>query len=93
MYVCVQDTIVVVPPYPYNLEEDDPRITVMFPWKIVGMRVPSSSLPAFCVQRMDDCPKTQHTNPAQMILCLNWCSSAPLKSSSCPSRGLWKTQV
>jgi hypothetical protein len=31
----------------------------MFPWKTVGMRVPSYSSPAFSVQRMGDCLKTR----------------------------------
>mmetsp|Transcript_41090 Transcript_41090/g.85793 ORF Transcript_41090/g.85793 Transcript_41090/m.85793 type:complete len:98 (-) Transcript_41090:1017-1310(-) len=45
LYFCVQDTIVVVPLCPYCIEVD---LTTMFPWKTVGMPVPSSSSRVFC---------------------------------------------
>ena len=63
----------------------------MFPWMTVGMPVPSSFSHVFCVRRMGDCRKTEHTNLALMILNAPWSSSVPLKSLTCQLRGLWRT--
>jgi hypothetical protein len=63
VYFCVQDTIIVVSPYPYCIEEDRNDV----PLGTVAMPVSSSSSPAISVQRMEDCQKTQTTKQAQMI--------------------------
>jgi hypothetical protein len=65
----------------------------MFPWKTVGMHDPSSSSPATCVPGTDDCQRTHHTGvtgPVRMTSCSTKCSSAPLRSSNCPSGGPWR---
>ena len=62
-----QDTILVVSPYPYCIEED--RLDVpRFPWKTVGMHDPSSSSHAFCVPRVAEC-RYETTRQAQMTSC------------------------
>ena len=67
------------------------RFPKMFPWKTVGMLAPSSSLPATCVQRIAGSRRICITNSALMTSFTSWSSSAPLRSSSCPSEsvGLW----
>jgi hypothetical protein len=52
----------------------------MFPWRTVGMHVPSSSSHVSCVQRMGDCRKTNAAMLALMTLVTPWFSSVPLKS-------------
>ena len=65
------------------------RFPKMFPWKTVGMITPSSSLPATCVQRMAGSRRIRITDWSLMMSFTIWSSSAPLRSSSCPSVGLW----
>ena len=67
------------------------RIATLFPWKTVGLPVHSSTSHVFCVQRMGDCRKTEPTKKGLMTLNAPWFSSVHLKSSRCPSRGLWRT--
>ena len=59
------------------------RIATMFPWRTVGMPVPSSSSHVFCVQRMGDCRKTNAAILALMTLFTPWFSSVPLKNLTC----------
>ena len=40
-YFYAQDTVVIVPPYPYCIEEDRHDHDMMSPWKTVGLHVPS----------------------------------------------------
>ena len=63
---------------------------MMFPWRTVGLHAPSSSSPATCAQRVEECQRPAVTKLAQMILGTTWFSSAPLRSSSCPSLDQWK---
>jgi hypothetical protein len=63
----------------------------MFPWKTVGMHAPSYSSNALCVRRMEDSPRIQPTDTALMTFRTTWYSSAPLRSSRCPSMGQWRT--
>ena len=67
------------------------RIIVMSPWKTVGMHTHSSSSHASCVQKMDDCLRMETTETVQMTSCTTSYSSTPLRSSSCQSRGQWRT--
>ena len=66
------------------------RTVMMFPCKTVGMHAPSYSSHAFCVQKMEESPRTEPTKPGQMTSCTTWYSSTPLRSSRYPSRGLWR---
>ncbi len=52
----MQDTIVVIPPYPYSITEE---ILLMFLLKTVGMPVPSSSSSATCVLLADGSLRTR----------------------------------
>ena len=72
----VQDTILVIPPYPYCIEEEK----TIFHWKTVGMLVCSFSLPATCVQRVGDPQRMHPTDAALMTSVTTWSSSAPLRS-------------
>ena len=36
--------------------------------------------------------RTHHTGPVRMTSCTTWCSSAPLRSSNCPSGVPWRTR-
>ncbi len=47
------------------------RIVSMFPWKTVGMHDPSSSSPAICVPRTEECRNAHRTRPVQMTSCTN----------------------
>ena len=58
----VQDSILVVPPYPYCIEEVSQDVA----WKTVGMLVSSFSLPATCVQRVGD-PQRMHPTDAALM--------------------------
>ena len=59
------------------------RIATMFPWRAVGMPVPSFSSHVLCVQRMGDCRKTNAAMLALMTFVTPWFSSVPLKSLTC----------
>ena len=74
----VQDTILVIPPYPYCIEEE----MTMFRWKTVGMLVRSFSLPATCVQRVGEPQGIKPTPTALMTSVTTWSSSAPFKLRS-----------
>jgi hypothetical protein len=63
----------------------------MFPWTTVGTPVPALLQLRPASKGWTICLKPQPTKPAQMILCTAWISSVPLKSWSCPLRGLWRT--
>jgi hypothetical protein len=65
----------------------------MSPWMTVGMHAPSYSSDALCVQRMEESPRIQPTDSAQMTCHTTWYSSAPLRSPRCPSRGCWGDQA
>ena len=60
------------------------RISTMFPWRIVGMPVPSSSSIVLCVQRMGNCLKTNTAMLALMTLFTPWFSSIHLKEAGFP---------
>ncbi len=74
---CVQDTILVIPPYPYSLR----RLTKMFLWKTVGMLVCSFSLPATCVQWVGD-PQRMHPTDAALMTSVTTCTFEELKLPS-----------
>ena len=58
---------------------------MMFPWRTVGLHAPSSSSAATCAQRVEECQRLAITKQVQMISGTTWFSSAPLRSSICPS--------
>ena len=60
------------------------RIATMFPWRIVGMPVPSSSSIVLCVPRMGNCLKTNTAMLALMTSFTPWFSSIPLKEAGFP---------
>ena len=73
---CVQDTILVIPPYPTALRREKKILR----WKTVGMLVSSFSLHATCVQQVGD-PQRMHPTDAALITSITtWSSSAPLRS-------------
>ncbi len=81
---CVQDTILVIPPYPYCIEEVPQDVLLE---RTVGMLVPSFSLPATCVQRVGDPLGIEPTALALMTSFTTWSSSVPLTSWSCLPAG------
>ncbi len=59
---CVQDTIFVIPPYPFCIEESMRRFPTMFRCKNVGNLLCSFFLPATCDQRVRDLQRMHPTN-------------------------------
>jgi hypothetical protein len=66
------------------------KITMMLPWKTVGLHDPCSSSAATCTQRTEDCLRLAATRQAQTISLTSWFSSAPLRSLRCQSKDPWK---
>jgi hypothetical protein len=62
LYSHTQDTVVIVPPYPYCIEEDSHDVALEDCW----FARPQLFLSAVCVLRMEECRRTVHTKPVQV---------------------------
>ena len=79
LHCCVQDTIVVVPPFPYCIEEDRHDVPLEDCWYA------RPQLFFTCVMRPKNgrLPKTNAAKMALMTFVTPWFSSVPLKSLTC----------
>ena len=68
LYLFAQDTIVIVPPHPYCIEEDRHDVAALSPGKTVDLHVSCSSSSAVCVLSMDseECRRRVHTKTVQV---------------------------
>ena len=72
----VQGTVLVIPPYPYCIEEEKDDVPLEDCWYAAR----SFSLPATCVQRVGEPQGIKPTPTALMTAVTTWSSSAPLRS-------------
>jgi hypothetical protein len=87
--------VLVIPLYPYCIKEDRIDVPLKDSWYTMHDPSSAASSPATCVRlRLRDgrLPKNHHTGPVRMTTCSTYCSSAPLRSSNCPSGGPWRTR-
>ncbi len=76
---CVQDTILVIPPYTYCIEEDNEDVPLEDCW-YASQQLLFTCYGATCVQRVGDPQRMHPTDAALMTSDTTWSSSAPLRS-------------
>ncbi len=86
----VQDTVLIIPPYPYNLEEDHHHDV-----PLEDMWYARPQLFFTCALRPKNGRKpknpTYKTGPDDKVYTVQLCFLLPLKCLICPSKGLWRT--